>query len=115
MTDDRAYDLMVGPNRIQERLKQNLKDCTSKGRKLKVKHVKKNYNYSSFDDQPTSVKFDQILSREKAMKPFILEPEGAPFWKYNVKDEIISRPVITHKISENPAHNHNHAYEFTKE
>ena len=83
-----------------------------------MKNVKKKFNYSSFAVPPPRVKpvkFDQVLSREKAMKPFIYMSEGAPFWKYNVKDNITSKPVKTYKISENPALNHNHPYAYTKE
>ena len=52
------------------------------------------------------IKFDQVLSREAANKPFIKEPQGAPFWKYNVKDDVIVKPVISYKISQNPAASH---------
>lgn len=34
------------------------------------------------------------------------EPEGAPFWKYNVKDEVITVPIKTYKISQNPESGH---------
>ena len=40
------------------------------------------------------------------MKPFLKIPEGAPFWKYNVKDEVITVPVKTYTISENPEAGH---------
>ena len=55
------------------------------------------------------------MSREQAAKPFLKIPEGAPFWKYNVKDEVISAPVKTHKISENPAEGHSQTLKYPKE
>ena len=45
------------------------------------------------------VKFDQVLSREKAMQPLTKVPEGAPFWKYYVKDAVITKPVKSYSIS----------------
>ena len=60
-----------------------------------------NYAFSSFVDQPrtNNVSFDQVLSREKAAAPYKKEPEGAPFWKYNVKDAVIGKPVKSYKFS----------------
>lgn len=118
MADDRKYDQLNGPNRILERFERTLKECAIKGRELKIKHYKQNFNYSSFADEPPSVqpiKFDHILSREKAIKPFLRIPEGAPFWKYTVKDDVITVPVKVSKFSENPASSHTHPYEITKQ
>ena len=118
MADERTYDQVEGPNRNKERLEATLKECATKGRKLKVKHIKKNFGFSSFADEPLSVqpiKFDHNLSREKAMKPFLKIPEGASFWKYHVKDDVITVPVKVSKFSENPTHSHTHSYEVITE
>jgi len=40
------------------------------------------------------------------MKPFLKIPEGAPFWKYNVKDAVICAPVKTNKFSSSPEAGH---------
>ena len=40
------------------------------------------------------------------MKPFLQIPEGAPFWKYNVKDEVVSAPVKAYNFSKNPENSH---------
>ena len=109
MSDERRYDQIQGPDRNALRLEQTLQVAADKGRELKVQHIKQNYGYSSFEVEPPKVqpiKFDQTLSREAANKPFIKEPQGAPFWKYNVKDDIISVPIKSHKISSNPIHSH---------
>ena len=47
------------------------------------------------------------MSREQAGKPYEKIPEGAPFWKYNVKDAVIVAPVKSYTFSENPAASHN--------
>ena len=85
---------------------------------MKVQHIQTNYSYSSFVTEPPTVKplkFDQTLDRDKAMQRFLKIPEGAPFWKYNVKDEVVTAPVKAYKISENPALNHNAQYAEPKE
>ena len=46
------------------------------------------------------------MSREQAQKILLKQPEGAPFWKYNVKDEVITAPIKSYKISENPEAGH---------
>ena len=109
MSDERRYDQIEGPNRNKERLEKSIKDAAMRGRKLKISHMKaKNHSYSGFVKQPSvkQVKFDQVVSREQAAKGYLKIPEGAPFWKYNVKDEVITAPVRTHKISENPLEGH---------
>ena len=57
--------------------------------------MRKPFAYSSFDgsDAKKIVKFGQGISREKAMQPFYNVPEGAPFWKYYVKDALITKSV----------------------
>ena len=104
MNDERKYDEIRGPDRNKLRLDQSLQEAAQKGRSLKVKHIKKNYGYSSFvtDSAVNNIKFDQVLSRERAGKPFERIPEGAPFWKYNVKDAVITAPVKSYTFSETP-------------
>ena len=57
--------------------------------------MRKPFAYSSFDGSEAKkiVKFGQGISREKAMQPFYNVPEGAPFWKYYVKDALITKSV----------------------
>ena len=108
MNDERRYDQISGPDRNKMRLEEEIQRAAKKGRSLKVKHIKKNYGYSSFITEPTvkPIKFSQVLSREKASKPYEKVPEGAPFWKYNVKDAVIIAPVKSYKFSENPDNGH---------
>ena len=40
------------------------------------------------------------------MKPYLKVPEGAPFWKYNVKDEVVTAPVKSYNFSRNPEGGH---------
>ena len=103
MDDERSYDQIIGPDRLKMRLEEQIQEAAKKGRHLKVKHITNNYGYSSFETEPTvkPLKFDQVLSREKANKPYEKVPEGAPFWKYNVKDAVISVPVKSYKFSQN--------------
>ena len=61
------------------------------------------------------VKFDQVLSREKAMQPLTKVPEGAPFWKYYVKDAVITKPVKSYSISQNPENSHTYTAPLPKE
>lgn len=35
------------------------------------------------------------------MKPFVKVGEGAPFWKYNVKDEVITASIRSFNFSRN--------------
>ena len=103
MNDARKYNEIQGPDRIKIALDKTLQEAAAKGRKLKVEHITSNYAYSSFVDEPrTNINLDQVLSREKAAAPFKKEPEGAPFWKYNVKDAVINKPVKSYKFSKNP-------------
>lgn len=71
-----------------------------------MKHIKKKLSLDSFVDQPTAkpVKFDKLVSRDQAMKSYVFLPEGAPFWKYTVKDSAVKAPVKGYKISENPSY-----------
>ena len=79
--------------------------------------MRKPYAYSSFDGKEAKkvVKFDQVLSREKAMQPLIKVPEGAPFWKYYVKDAVITKPVKSYSISQNPENSHTYTAPLPKE
>ena len=67
--------------------------------------------------EPSSsvIKFDQTVSREQATKLITKEPEGAPFWKYHVKDSVVSVPARSFKFSENPAQGHPTKIEKAKE
>ena len=49
------------------------------------------------------------------MKPLIKVPEGAPFWKYTVKDDVITRPIISYKINQNPKNSHTYMAPLPKE
>ena len=77
---------------------------------MKSKHFEKNDNYTSFLTEPsyqqTATTFDNTMNREKAMKPFMKVGEGAPFWKYNVKDEVITAPIKTYQFSRNAQAGH---------
>ena len=108
MNDERSYDQIQGPNRLKVKLEERIQKYAEKGRELKTKHFKKSHNYSSFATQANipSYTFDKTVTREQAMKPFLKIPEGAPFWKYNVKDEVITVPVKSYTISENPEAGH---------
>ena len=79
--------------------------------------MRKPYAYSSFEGKEAKkvVKFDQVLSREKAMQPLIKVPEGAPFWKYYVKDAVITKPVKSYSISQNPENSHTYTAPLPKE
>ena len=40
-----------------------------------------------------------MIDREQAIKPFNKIPQGAPFWKYNVKDDVITASVKSFNFS----------------
>ena len=83
------------------KLEERIQRFAEKGKQLKTKHFMKSHNYTSFVTQgdAPSYTFDKSVNREQAMKPFLKIPEGAPFWKYNVKDEVVTVPVKTYTIS----------------
>ena len=117
MNDDRSYDQIEGPDRNAIRYENVMKELAEKGHKQKVKHMRKPYAYSSFDGKEAKkgVKFDQVISREKAMEQLIKVPEGAPFWKYYVRDAVLSKPVRSYSISQNPENSHTYTAPQPKE
>ena len=40
-----------------------------------------------------------MVTREQAIKPFNKIPQGAPFWKYNVKDDVTTTSVKSFNFS----------------
>ena len=103
MNDERSYDQIKGPNRLKMRLDEKIQQYAEKGKALKTKYFKKSDEYTSFMTEPNlaAIKFDNIVTREQAMKPFVKVGEGAPFWKYNVKDEVITASIRSFNFSRN--------------
>ena len=60
MNDERRYDEIRGPDRNKMRLDESIQKAAKRGRSLKVKHIKKNYGFSSFTTDPIvkPIKFD---------------------------------------------------------
>ena len=107
MNDERSYDEIQGPNRLKEMFEQKLSEYAQKGKARKNKQSKKSHNYSSFATLPSApVTFDNTLTREQAMKPYLQIPEGAPFWKYNVKDDVVTVPIKSYNFSKNSEGGH---------
>lgn len=116
MNDEVPYDKISGPNRILQMREVAIEKLAEKGRKLKIKNIRKKLAVESFVDSPSKVppKFDKAISRDAAMKQYLKIPEGAPFWKYTVKDDVVKAPVKSFTISENKAHSRTELF-ITKE
>ena len=96
MEDDTPYDQLAGPygaEAREEQLDNMLKKYAEQGSLKKIQHIQKLYHPSTFDTEPTvkSRKFETVLSRDERNKILDKNTEGAPFWKYWPKHQLVER------------------------